>query len=160
IDVALYESVFSIMEGMLPEYDKTGFIRERTGTSLPGVAPSNTYLCKDGKYIVIGGNGDSIFKRFMYAMSRKDLADNPKFASNKGRAEHSDYLDKQIEDWTKTLDFEVVLKKLDDAGVPAGAIYNIEDIVNDAQYNARGMIQEFKLNDEEDIKIPGIIPKM
>ncbi|WP_174614509.1 CaiB/BaiF CoA transferase family protein [Virgibacillus ihumii] len=160
IDVALYESVFSLMEGMLPEYDKFGTIRERTGTSLPGVAPSNTYQCGDGKYIVIGGNGDAIFKRLMNVVGRPDLAGVPQFSSNDGRARQADFLDDVIENWTKTVDYETAIKELDDASVPAGPIYNISDIVKDPQYLEREMIQEFDLNDKEKIKIPGIIPKM
>ncbi|WP_188206790.1 CaiB/BaiF CoA transferase family protein [Alkalibacillus aidingensis] len=159
IDVALYESIFSLMEGMLPEYDKFGVIRERSGTSLPGVAPSNTYQCKDGKYIVIGGNGDAIFKRLMNAIGREDLADDPRFADNKGRAAEADFLDKAIESWTKTVDLDTAVTTLDEAHVPAGPIYNIEDIIKDPQYQAREMIQEFDLSEDEKIKMPGIVPK-
>ncbi|WP_409252091.1 CaiB/BaiF CoA transferase family protein [Bacillus sp. SCS-153A] len=160
IDVALYEAVFSLMEGSLLEYDKLGVTRERTGSSLPGVAPSNTYPCKDGKYIVIGGNGDSIYKRLMAAIGREDLAADPQFATNSGRAAQADLLDEVIGAWTQTLPFEEALAILDEANVPAGGIYSMEDIVKDPHYEARQMIQSFKLNDEEDIKIPGIIPKM
>lgn len=160
VDVALYESVFSLMEGMLPEYDKFKVIRERSGASLPGVAPSNTYQCKDGKYIVIGGNGDAIFKRFMNAIGRADLADDPSFESNKGRAANADFLDEAIENWTNTVDLDTALETLDQAHVPAGPIYNIEDIIKDPQYNAREMIQEFELGENDNLKIPGIIPKL
>ncbi len=160
IDVALYESVFSLMEGMLPEYDKFGAIRERQGTSLPGVAPSNTYKCKDGKYIVIGGNGDKIFKRLMNAIGRADLADDERFATNNGRAAEADFLDDVIQEWTGTVDLTEAMKVLDEASVPAGPIYSIEDIVKDPQYQARGMFEEHDLNEKEKIRLPGIIPKM
>lgn len=160
IDVALYESVFSLMESMLPEYDKFGAIRERTGAKLPGVTPSNTYPCKDGKYIVIGGNGDAIFKRFMYAIGRKDLAEDPQFQKNKGRSENADFLDKTIAAWTGSMELNEALDILDEAKVPAGPIYSIEDIVQDPQYKEREMIQEFQLNEHDSLKIPGIVPKM
>lgn len=160
VDVALYEAVFSLLEGSLPEFDKLGVVRERTGSSLPGIAPSNTYKCKDGKYVVIGGNGDAIFKRMMNAIGQSGLAEDDRFTSNSGRAAHADLLDQVIEDWTKTVDFECALKTLDDAKVPAGSIYNIEDIVNDPHYQSREMIQDFKQDEKESFKIPGVVPKM
>ncbi|MFG6149361.1 CaiB/BaiF CoA transferase family protein [Halobacillus sp. B23F22_1] len=160
VDVALYEAVFSLLEGSLPEFDKLGAVRERTGSSLPGIAPSNTYQCKDGKYIVIGGNGDAIFKRLMEAIGYPGLAEDERFQSNSGRAQHADFLDETIENWTKTMNLENALEVLDGARVPAGPIYSIEDIVKDPHYLSREMIQNFKLNDEEDLKIPGVVPKM
>ncbi|RFU64977.1 CaiB/BaiF CoA transferase family protein [Peribacillus glennii] len=160
IDVALYESVFSMMESTLPEFDRAGLIRERTGSTLPGITPSNTYLCADGKYVVIGANGDAIFKRLMNAMGRADAAEDPRFENNSKRSEHADYLDNLIEDWTKSMPFDEVMKHLDDAKVPAGAIYSIEDIVNDPHYNARHMIQEVDVEELGSLKMPGIVPKM
>ncbi|SEH43864.1 Crotonobetainyl-CoA:carnitine CoA-transferase CaiB [Halobacillus karajensis] len=160
VDVALYEAVFSLMEGSLPEFDKLGAVRERTGSSLPGIAPSNTYQCRDGKYIVIGGNGDAIFKRLMNVIGRADLAEDERFQKNSGRADHADFLDEVIEDWTRTMDFEHALEKLDEARVPAGPIYSIEDIVKDEHYLSRDMIQDYQLNEEESLKIPGVVPKM
>lgn len=160
VDVALYEAVFSLMEGSLPEFDKLGAVRERTGSSLPGIAPSNTYQCKDGKYIVIGGNGDAIFKRLMNVIGRSDLAEDERFQTNSGRAAHADFLDEVIEDWTKTLNLENASEKLDEARVPAGPIYSIEDIVKDEHYLSREMIQDYQLNEEESLKIPGVVPKM
>lgn len=160
IDVSLYEAVFSLMEGALPEFDKLGAIRERTGASLPGIAPSNTYQCRDGKYIVIGGNGDAIFKRLMEAVERPELGKDERFQSNSGRASHAGYIDEVIEEWTKTVDLNTALNVLDEKGVPAGPIYSIQDIVNDPHYLSRGMIEDFKLNEEETLKIPGVVPKM
>ncbi|HLR67038.1 CaiB/BaiF CoA transferase family protein [Virgibacillus alimentarius] len=160
IDVALYEAVFSLLEGAVPEFDKFGVVRERTGSALPGIAPSNTYQCKDGKYIVIGGNGDGIFRRLMEAIGRQELGEDKRFQSNSSRAAHADYLDEVIEDWTKTVDFETALHVLDEAKVPAGPIYSIEDIMKDPHYLYRGMIESFQLNKNESLKIPGIIPKM
>lgn len=160
IDVALYESVFSLMESTLPEYDRTGVIRERTGSTLPGITPSNTYLCKDGKYVVIGANGDAIFKRLMIAMGREDVAEDPRFENNKKRSDHAEYLDALIEEWTKSMPFNEVIKFLDEAKVPAGAIYSIKDIVEDPHYRARQMIQEVNVEDLGILKMPGIVPKM
>ena len=160
VDVALYEAVFSMMESMLPEYAMTGFIRERSGGALPGIAPSNTYLCRDGKYVVIGANNDSIFKRLMITMERRDLADDPGLANNTGRAQRAEALDQAIGAWTAKYDLDSVLEKLEAAQVPSGKIYNIQDIVEDVHYRARDMIQEFALKDGEKIALPGIVPKL
>jgi crotonobetainyl-CoA:carnitine CoA-transferase CaiB-like acyl-CoA transferase len=160
IDVALYESVFSLMESVLPEYDRAGMIRERSGSMLPGITPSNTYVCADGKFMVIGANGDAIFKRLMYAMGREDIAEDPRFENNAKRSEHAEFLDGLIEEWTKSLPFEVVKKCLDKAGVPAGSIYSVEDIVNDPHYQSRKMIQGVAVDGLGMLKMPGIVPKM
>ena len=160
VDVALYEAVFSMMESMLPEYTMTGFIRERSGGALPGIAPSNTYLCRDGKYVVIGANNDSIFKRLMITMERRDLADDPGLANNTGRAQRAEALDQAIGAWTAKYDLDSVLVKLEAAQVPSGKIYNIQDIVEDVHYRARDMIQEFALKGGEKIALPGIVPKL
>lgn len=160
IDVALYESVFSLLESVLPEYDRAGLIRERSGSMLPGITPSNTYVCADGTYIVIGANGDAIFKRLMYAMGREDIAEDPSFDNNAKRSEHAAFLDGLIEEWTKSLPFAVVKESLDKAGVPAGSIYSVEDIVNDPHYQARKMIQEVAVDGLGMLKMPGIVPKM
>ncbi len=158
IDVALYEAIFSLMESMVPEYDQFGFIRERSGNTLPGIAPSNIYRCKDGKYIAIGANGDSIFKRLTQAMQREDL-DNEEFAHNDGRAKKMEYLDEQIEAWTKTMPMKDILKILDKYNIPSGPIYNIEDIFNDIHYKARDMIKDIEVKNFGKLKMPGIIPK-
>lgn len=160
VDVALYEAVFSMMESMLPEYAMTGFIRERSGGALPGIAPSNTYLCRDGKYVVIGANNDSIFKRLMITMERKDFAEDPGLVNNTGRAQRAEELDRAISAWTTQHNLEKVLEKLEAAQVPSGKIYNIQDIVEDVHYRARDMIQEFTLKDGEKITLPGIVPKL
>ncbi|WP_408606669.1 CaiB/BaiF CoA transferase family protein [Domibacillus epiphyticus] len=160
IDVALYESVFSLMESTLPEYDRAGMIRERTGSTLPGITPSNTYLCADEKYVVIGANGDAIFKRLMNAMGHPEAAEDPRFENNAKRSEHADYLDGLIEEWTKSMPFAEVMNYLDEAKVPAGPIYSIEDIVNDAHYQAREMIREVEVDGLGTLKMPGIVPKM
>jgi len=160
VDVALYESVFSLMESLLPEYDMLGFVRERSGASLPGIVPSNTYSCRDGKYVVIGANSDSIFKRMMLAIKRDDLANDPALASNAGRVARTEELDQAISEWTLRHDMEEVLAVLNRAEVPASKIYSIADIVNDVHYQARHMIEQFKLNDGQALKLPGIVPKL
>ncbi|MHC5532955.1 CaiB/BaiF CoA transferase family protein [Priestia megaterium] len=160
VDVALNEAVFSLLEGVLPEYDMKGIVRERTGATLEGIAPSNTYMCADGKYIVIAANSDSIFKRFMNAIGRSDLAESHEFSNNQGRAQQAEYLDQIIEEWTKRHHQKEVQKILDEAGVPVGPIYSIEDIVNDEQFQARDMLEKVTLPDGENVLIPGIVPKL
>jgi formyl-CoA transferase len=160
IDVALYESVFAIMESLLPEYTMQGFVRERSGASLPGIAPSNTYLCGDGKYVAIAGNSDGIFKRLTEAMGRPDLGADPALARNDGRAQQAERLDAAISAWTGRHTLEEVLAALDAAAVPAGRIYTAADIVADPHYAARGMIEHHTLADGTPIDLPGVVPKL
>jgi formyl-CoA transferase len=160
VDVALYEAVFSMMESMLPEFGMTGFIRERSGASLPGIVPSNTYRCGDGQYVVIGANGNSIFKRMMLAIGRADLANDPALSDNAGRTVRTEELDTAIGEWTRANTLEQVLETLDRVDVPSGRIYSIADIVADMQYQARGMIEKHKLGDNAEVWLPGIVPKL
>jgi crotonobetainyl-CoA:carnitine CoA-transferase CaiB-like acyl-CoA transferase len=160
VDVALYESVFNMMESLLPEYSKFGAVRQPSGSSMPGIAPTNAYLCQDGKYALIAGNGDSIFKRLMDKIGRPDLASDPKLASNAGRAEHADLLDEAINTYTGQHCLEDVLNAMNEAGVPAGKIYDAADIAHDPHYQARGMIMDAQLPDGSTVQVPGIIPKL
>jgi crotonobetainyl-CoA:carnitine CoA-transferase CaiB-like acyl-CoA transferase len=160
IDVALYESVFSVMESLLPEFDAFGAVRERTGSILPGIAPTSTYRCSDGSYVLIAGNGDSIFRRLCAAMGRDDLACDPSFAHNEGRASRQEWLDGEIERWTLERSPNDVLAAMERADVPASRIYTIRDIAADAHYAARGMIREIRTPDGETLKVPGIVPKL
>ncbi len=160
VDVALYEAVFAMMESTLPEYGISGLIRERTGASLPGIVPSNTYPCADGKYVVIGANADSIFKRMMHAIGRPDLAEDPSLASNDGRVERTGEIDRVIGEWTASRDLETVLAVLEKAEVPSGKIYSIADIAADLHYRARGMIERHALEAGAQILLPGIVPKL
>ena len=160
VDVALYEAVFNMMEGALPEYDLFGEMRERTGTNLTGIVPSNTYLTRDGQHIVIGANADSIFRRLMQMIGRNDLADDPSLADNAGRSKRADELDAAIGGWTAGHDAEAVLRALNEAQVPSGKIYSMADIAADAQYLARNMIRQVQLPDGTQLKVPGIVPKL
>jgi len=160
IDVALYEAVFAVMESLIPEYAMTGHVRERTGSALPGIVPSNTYLCGDGNYVAVAGNGDGIFRRLMTAIGRPDLAEDPALAHNDGRTKQTELLDGVIGDWTAKHDLDTVLDTLNEASVPCGRIYTAEDILNDAHYQARDMIEKHTLPDGEEISLPGIVPKL
>jgi formyl-CoA transferase len=160
VDVALYEAVFNMMESTLPEFDMLGVVRERTGTNLTGIVPSNTYLSRDGQHVVIAANGDSIFKRLMNAIGRPDLANDASLSDNAGRARRADELDGVIGAWAAQHDCEQVLKTLDAAQVPNGKTYSIADIVKDPQYLARDMIVQHTLKDGTPLKMPGIVPKL
>ncbi|UQG57812.1 CaiB/BaiF CoA-transferase family protein [Marinobacter sp. M4C] len=160
VDVALYEAVFGVMESMIPEYGMFGFVRERTGASMPGIAPSNTYRSGDDRYIVIAANSDSIFKRLMNAIGRQDLADDPELAHNDGRAKRSDELDEAIEAWTSSHNLADALAVLEDAAVPASRINTAADIFEDPHVRARGMITEQPLPGGGEISLPGIVPKL
>ena len=159
VDVALYVAVFAMMESMLPEYGMSGHVRERSGAALPGIVPSNTYPCADGKYVVIGANADSIFKRMMRAIGRSDLADDPALATNDGRVKRTKELDDAIAAWTSSRPLDEVLRVLEAAEVPSGRIYSIADIAADMHYQARGMIERHRIGDK-DLLLPGIVPKL
>ena len=160
IDVALYEAVFNCMESLLPEYSEFGAVRGPAGSALPGIAPSNAYLCKDGKCALIAGNGDSIFKRLMHAIGREDLAADPALADNAGRVKRVEEIDAAIGAWTSELEVAQVLSVLDQAAVPAGRIYTVEDIAADPHYLARGMLAKVQMNDGSQLTVPGMVPKL
>lgn len=160
IDVALYESVFNMMESLLPEYSAFGAVREPSGSSLPGIAPSNAYPCRDGRYALVAGNGDSIFKRLMGVIGRQDLAEDVGLAHNDGRARRADEIDAAIGQWTLQHDLQDVLVALNAARVPVGRVYTAEDIAADPHYQAREMILQSTLPDGKVVDVPGIIPKL
>ncbi|MGN6571949.1 MAG: CaiB/BaiF CoA transferase family protein [Pseudolabrys sp.] len=160
VDVSLFESVFNVMESLVPEYDVLGHVRQPTGASMPGIAPSGTYRSRDGAYIVIAGNSDSIFRRFMRAIGRDDLAADPRLTSNDGRVAQAAMLDEAIEAWTRGNDAATVLATLDAADVPSSRIYSAADILTDPQYGARGMIAQTTLPDGTPAKMPGIVPRL
>ena len=159
IDVALYEAVFNCMESLLPEYSEFGAVRGPAGSALPGIAPSNAYLCKDG-CALIAGNGDSIFKRLMATMGRDDLGSAPDLVNNDGRVKRVEELDAAIGEWSSRLTVAEVLAALDAAAVPAGRIYTVQDIANDPHYQARGMLAEVQMKDGSRLKVPGMVPKL
>ena len=160
IDVALYEAVFNCMESLLPEYDAQGYIRSRSGSALPGIAPSNLYPCREGSYVLIAGNADSLFRRLMSAIGREDLRDDPALARNDGRAAQMERIDEAIAAWTRSRTQAEVLAAMEAAEVPAGRIYTASDIAADPHYQARGMIERIIAVDGEPLSVPGIIPKL
>jgi formyl-CoA transferase len=160
IDVALYEAVFNCMESLLPEYSAFGAVREAAGSALPGIAPSNAYRCSDDGYVLIAGNGDSIFKRLMHTMGRDDLGNDPALTDNAGRVKRVAEIDAAIGVWAAQLSVAQVLDALDQAAVPAGRIYTVADIAADPHYQAREMIQHVRMDDGTSLAMPGIIPKL
>jgi len=160
VDVALYESVFNLMESLVPEYDQAGVVRERTGGSLPGIVPSNTYTTGDGENIVIAGNGDAIFKRLMLAMGRIDMAGDPQLARNDGRVARTQEIDDAIGAWCATHTIDSALAVLQAADVPAGKIYSVRDMMSDPQFLARNMFEQHHFADGTPVKLPAISPKL
>lgn len=158
IDVSIFESVFNMMEGVVPEYSGAGVVREPSGSTITGIAPTNTYKCADGKYVIIGANGDSLFKRLCEAMQRPDLAADPRFASNAGRVEHETELDAAIEAWIAPLDSEEAMRRLGAVNVPNGPIYSVADMMADPHYQARGLFQEIDIPGDRKMHIPAIVP--
>jgi formyl-CoA transferase len=160
IDVALYEAVFNCMESLLPEFSVFGTVRQPAGAALPGIVPSNAYLCGDGAHVVIAGNGDSIFKRLMSAIGREDVGRDARFGTNDLRAQHADHIDDIIRAWTSQLPLQEVLQRLEQNDVPAGRIYTIADIASDAHYLARDMLLRVTAQDGSPVSLPGIVPKL
>jgi crotonobetainyl-CoA:carnitine CoA-transferase CaiB-like acyl-CoA transferase len=159
VDVAIYEAVFNMLEAVVPEYDGAGAVREPSGSTLTGIVPTNTYLCRDGKYVIIGGNGDSIFKRLMHTLGRPDMAEDARLSGNAGRVQHEREIDDAITAWTSSLDAQDVLRQLEAASVPSGPIYNVEDMVADPHFQARGLFEEVDI-DGNPLKIPALVPKL
>ncbi len=160
VDMALYEAVFNCMESLLPEYSAFNAVRQPAGSALPGIAPSNAYICADGAYALIAGNGDSIFKRLMECIGRDDLKNDVALNNNTGRVARVAEIDAAIESWTKTQSCKQVLDALENAQVPSGRIYSVADIAADPHYQAREMIQTITMADGSQLSVPGIIPKL
>jgi formyl-CoA transferase len=160
IDIALYEAVFNCMESLLPEYSAFGEVRQAAGSALPGIAPTNAYQCADGGYVLVAGNGDSIFKRLMTVIGREDLGKDPQLENNDGRVKRVAELDHAIGEWTKTVSTTKALEALDSVAVPAGRIYTVADIANDPHYKARENIQTIQMKDGSAVDVPGVIPKL
>lgn len=160
VDVALYESVFNLMESLVPEFDHAGVVRERTGGALPGIVPSNTYTTGDGKNIVIAGNGDAIFHRLMKAILRDDLANDPGLVRNDGRVPRTAEIDEAIQAWCSMQQIDAALAILKKADVPVGKIYSVRDMMSDPQFLARQMFEQHAFDDGTPVKLPAITPKM
>jgi len=159
IDTALFESVFNMLEGVVPEFDGAGVIREPSGSTITGIVPTNTYSCADGKFIIIGANGDSIFRRLCEKMGRSDMAEDPRLENNAGRVEHEAEIDAVITAWTGSLESDTALQMLEEARVPAGPIYSVEDMMADEHYQARGLFEEVDVKGRK-LKIPAMVPKL
>ena len=157
VDAAIYESVFNLMEAVVPEYSGCGAIREPSGSTITGIVPTNTYLTSDDKHVIIGGNGDSIFKRLMIAIGRPDMAEDPRLEHNQGRVENEKEIDAAIEKWTREHTSDEILTTMDEVSVPAGPILSVEDMMNDEHYIARGMFQEVEANGRT-LHIPAMLP--
>ncbi len=158
VDVALYEAVFNMLEGVVPEFSGAGVIRGPSGSTITGIVPTNTYQCADGKYIVIGANADSIFQRLCTAMGRNDMAADPRLTGNAGRVKHEAEVDGAVAGWVATLDSEQVLEALREARVPGGAIYSVADMKADPHFNARGLFEEVEINGRK-LDIPALSPR-
>jgi crotonobetainyl-CoA:carnitine CoA-transferase CaiB-like acyl-CoA transferase len=159
IDTALYEAVFNLLEGIIPEYDGAGVIREPSGSTITGIVPTNTYRCTDGKFIIIGANGDSIFKRLCVKIGRPEMAQDARFASNAGRVEYEEEIDAAITQWTGALDSITALSMLDEVRVPSGPIYSVADMMVNEHFIARGLFEEVDVNGQK-LKIPAMVPKL
>jgi crotonobetainyl-CoA:carnitine CoA-transferase CaiB-like acyl-CoA transferase len=159
IDTALYEATFNLLEGVIPEYDGAGVIREPSGSTITGIVPTNTYKCSDGKFIIIGANGDSIFKRLCETMGNPEMAEDPRYANNTGRVEHEPVIDAAIAGWLAGIDSVTALSLLEDARVPSGPIYSVADMMVNEHFKARGLFEEVDVNGKP-LKIPAMIPKL
>jgi crotonobetainyl-CoA:carnitine CoA-transferase CaiB-like acyl-CoA transferase len=160
IDTALYESVFALLEGTLTEYDRTGFIRNRTGTTLPGFAPSNLYPCRGGQWLVIAANTDGLFRRLCTLMQREELVNDPRFATQVVRGQNREVIDEIVATWTKNQDLEDLLSCLEAATIPAGPVNSIADIVKDPHFQAREMLLSVHDRLLGEVRMPGIVPKL
>ncbi len=159
IDTALYEAVFNMMEGVVPEFDGAGVVREPSGSTVTGIVPTNTYRCADGKFVIIGANGDSIFARLCETMGRPDMATDPRFTNNAGRVEHEAEIDTVISAWMESLDSATALGQLERARVPAGPIYNVADMMADEHFRVRGLFEEVDVHGKP-LKVPAMAPKL
>lgn len=159
VDVAIYESIFNLLEGVIPEFSGAGAIRQASGTTITGIVPTNTYRTKDAKFVVLGGNGDSIFKRLMTVVGRKDLADDPELAVNSGRVKREQEIDEVLASWCSSNNRDDILDVMAEARVPAGPIYNAADMMADEHFQARGLFEKVEINGKP-LDIPAIMPKL
>ena len=160
VDVAIYEAVLALMESTIPEYALAGHVRDRTGAILPFVAPSNTYPTKEGDYIVIGANADTVFGRFSRAVGRPEWAESDQYATHHARGENQEELDDMISEWTGQRTADEVLEAMKEAGVPAGKLFTAEDMLSDEQYAARGNIVEVEDPDIGPFPMQNVVPRL
>jgi len=158
--MALYEAVYNIMEGVIPDYTALGDIRQPSGTTITGIVPTMTCTTKDGKYVVVGANADPVFKRVMEKLGRPDMANDERYKDNAGRLAHQREVEKPIEDWIASLTQEEALKQLGECGCPAGPIYDASDMLKDPHFHARGMFEDIETPTGLKMKIPGMVPKL
>ena len=159
VDVALYESMFNLLEAVVPEYSGAGVVRQPSGTTVTGIVPTNTYACADGKFIVIGGNGDSIFARLMQAIGRSDLAEDQRFKSNVDRVNHEQEIDDLLSEWCAQRGLDEAMAVLESKRVPCGPVYSVEDMLRDDHFKARGLFESVEINGET-LTIPALMPKI
>jgi len=159
VDVALYESMFNLLEAVIPEYHGAGIIRQPSGTTVTGIVPTNTYRCADGKYLVIGGNGDSIFSRLMQAVGRQDMAENSQYATNADRVKQEEQIDAVLEAWCAAHSLTEAMEILEARRIPCGPVYNAEDMMEDAHFKHRELFEQVEINGKS-LKIPALLPKL
>ena len=159
IDTALYEATFNLLEGVVPEYDGAGVVRGPSGSTITGIVPTNTYKCSDEKFIIIGANGDSIFKRLCETMGRPEMARDTRYANNTGRVKHEQEIDAAISGWLSEIDSVTALSLLEQARVPSGPIYSVADMMVNEHFIARGLFEQVDVNGKP-LKIPAMIPKL
>jgi crotonobetainyl-CoA:carnitine CoA-transferase CaiB-like acyl-CoA transferase len=159
VDISIFESVFNLMEAVVPEYDGAGVVRGPSGSTVTGIVPTNTYLCRDDRHVVIGANGDSLFQRLMRAIGHPELATDERFATNPKRVEHEQEIDAIITHWTRRNDAAQVIATLEQAGVPCGPIYSVADMFNDPHYHARALFEQVETPSGA-LRIPAILPKL
>lgn len=159
VDVALYESMYNLLEAVVPEYDGANLVREPSGTTVTGIVPTNTYKCADNKYLVIGGNGDSIFARLMTAVGRDDMATDSNYSSNARRVEHEAEIDRVLSDWCASQPLAVAMAILEQHRVPCGPVYSVADMMSDSHFQQRGLFEQVEINGQP-LKIPAIMPRL
>ena len=159
VDVAIYEAVAALMESSMADLELGGVLRERSGSTLPGVAPSNVYPASDGSEVVIAANADSVFARLCKAMGQPELATDPRYAAHGARGEHMAELDGVISGWTRTLTGAALLDRLAEHGVPAGRIFTARDMLRDAHYLARDMVLRRRSEQGWEVPMTGVVPK-
>lgn len=159
VDVAIYEAVASLMESSMADFEVGGVVRQRSGGTLPGVAPANAYPTADGSEVLIAGNADTVFRRLCGAMGRPDLARDDRYAEHAARGENAEELDAIVAAWTRTVDADDLLARLAEHGVPAGRVYTAADMLADEHYRARDMVLRRRARAGFDVPMTGVVPR-